>query len=248
VFYSGHGVNVDGIDYLVPHNGTADFNRAAGANVALDQVVELMLDSGFPRVMLFLDTCRNPIYTGTRSMIGFSQNLSLPVTAEIKVMFSAKAGQVSIEDDKLGHGVFSYFLLEGLRGAAADLNGRITFGDLEKYIHGKMSEYHLLMNTRAQKPVTAGEGSSGMLITTVEPPRADAAYLAQQLRFRGNDEYERRKFADAVASYEAALSCDPADQLACFNLDTPWLSWAATQKASSGSSATWNSSQAIARH
>jgi uncharacterized caspase-like protein len=49
------------------------------------------------------------------------------------ILTASGANEVSGEDDKLKHGVFTYFLLEGLRGEAdTDKDGMITVDEWEK--------------------------------------------------------------------------------------------------------------------
>src|SRR5205823_6238342 len=58
-------------------------------------------------------------------------------------LMSAEAYETSIEDARWGggHGVFTYHVLEGLRGAAdADRDGKVTVGELFEYVRRKVIE------------------------------------------------------------------------------------------------------------
>jgi uncharacterized caspase-like protein len=58
------------------------------------------------------------------------------VSGKGKIILTASGGnEVSSEDDKLKHGVFTYFLLEGLRGKAdMDKDGIITVDEAYRYV------------------------------------------------------------------------------------------------------------------
>jgi uncharacterized caspase-like protein/tetratricopeptide (TPR) repeat protein len=63
-------------------------------------------------------------------------------------LWAADQTEVSLEDPELnqgqgqGHGVFTYFLLEGLRGNAdANVDGVVTFDELKKYVREKVAAY-----------------------------------------------------------------------------------------------------------
>jgi formylglycine-generating enzyme required for sulfatase activity len=51
-----------------------------------------------------------------------------------RILFSTKFGRVSYEDDEFQQGVFSHYLVEGLRGAAAKEDGWVSFRDLSDYV------------------------------------------------------------------------------------------------------------------
>gem|GEM_PF-5636622 len=57
-------------------------------------------------------------------------------------LFSSYKNQPSIEDDSLGHGVFTYFLLMGLGGAAdSDNDNIVTIRELWKYVVQSVNKY-----------------------------------------------------------------------------------------------------------
>src|SRR5437764_7638369 len=63
-------------------------------------------------------------------------------------LWAADQTEVSLEDPDLnqgagqGHGVFTYFLLEGLRGNAdANVDGQVTYSELKQYVREKVASY-----------------------------------------------------------------------------------------------------------
>ena len=55
--------------------------------------------------------------------------------------FSCSRGQASFDHDDLKHGVFFHFVIEGLRGAAADRVCRVTLPSLQDYVSRRVSDY-----------------------------------------------------------------------------------------------------------
>ncbi len=77
----------------------------------------------------------------------------------IALLMSSKAEELSLEDHGLRQGVFTYFILRGLKGAAdTDSNQLITVDELYQYVYIKVREY----TTGAQTPVLTGKFDKNM--------------------------------------------------------------------------------------
>ncbi len=100
------------------------------------------------RVVTFADTCHSYGFSGERrgkkSNNLVNQYLAHAANdADRAVITASDISQLSYEDDKWGggHGVFTYFLLKGLKGEA-DFNkdGTVTAGELFAYIHDNVDK------------------------------------------------------------------------------------------------------------
>ena len=77
----------------------------------------------------------------------------------------AKINEISKEDDKLRHGIFSYYLLEGLKGKAdQDADGIINISELFGYISRKVPE----ASGQDQHPVKKGEIEGELVIGRIK--------------------------------------------------------------------------------
>ena len=87
------------------------------------------------RNVLVVDACRNDPAKGGGKSANISGGTVRELPEGLSILFSARSGQQSWEssDTKIKHGVMSHFLLEGLRGGAADEN-EITWSDLTSYV------------------------------------------------------------------------------------------------------------------
>ncbi len=80
------------------------------------------------------------------------------------VLTSSKASEVSEEREYLGRGVFTYYLLEGLRGKAdLDGDGIITVDEIYAYVSKKVPE----VTGQNQNPVKKGEVEGQLILGRV---------------------------------------------------------------------------------
>ncbi len=80
-----------------------------------------------------------------------------------KVIITASAAnEVSVEKDELQHGVFTYYLLEGLRGAAdLDRDGAVTVDEAYRYVSEKVPH----ATGQEQHPVKKGEVEGSIVLS-----------------------------------------------------------------------------------
>ncbi|MFL6216134.1 MAG: hypothetical protein ACJ74J_19790 [Blastocatellia bacterium] len=84
----------------------------------------------------------------TRANSQLIEELKKSEAQGVGYLWAADQTEVSLEDPELnqgqgqGHGVFTYFLLEGLRGNAdQNVDGVVTFDELKKYVREKVAAY-----------------------------------------------------------------------------------------------------------
>jgi uncharacterized caspase-like protein len=110
-------------------------------------------------VLVMLDSCfsgaqgRSVASAGTRPLVVSMEN---PVLAGGKtvVLAAAEGAQVSSDDDQVQHGLFTYFLLRGLRGEAdASAKGVVELGELYRFVRANVASRASLVFNRDQTPV-----------------------------------------------------------------------------------------------
>jgi WD40 repeat protein len=130
IYLSGHGMNIGKDYYLIPRDAKRRGSEMEKNSLVSWQQIQNALVSGLGRKILLIDTC----HAGN----AFNPRL-LKDSADqnIIVLSATDADKVSIEMERLKHGVFTYSLLKGLKGKA-DLfdedNGKITFKELDTYV------------------------------------------------------------------------------------------------------------------
>jgi hypothetical protein len=157
IYFAGHGerevdrssADSDGYSkYLLPH----DANRGDlfGSALSMEELSRILQRLGAERVVLIIDSCfsgaaggRTP-YEPNASSRGVTSSEFLSRMADAgkgRVILTASGShEVARESGDTRHGIFTYFLLEGLRGAAdTDHDGRIDVDEIYKFVSRKVS-------------------------------------------------------------------------------------------------------------
>jgi hypothetical protein len=172
IYYAGHGApevdatgtEADGITkYLIPRN--ADPESLYSTALPMDEIQRIFSRIQSERVVLLLDTC----YSGTAGGRTFarqqlrSSNLNdhfldrLTRSKGRVIITAAGPNEVALETSELGHGVFTYYLLEGLRGKAdRDGDGIVTVSELYEYVEQQVDRKARSAGGR-QRPLMKGE-------------------------------------------------------------------------------------------
>ena len=138
VYFSGHGSPdpLTGEGYLIPYDGSP--NYVGTTAVALKPLYDDLSRLPTKDVTVVLDSCfsgaggRSVLAAGIRPLV----NVKLAAPGDNMVVLSAAQGdQISTYYPEAQHGLFTYFLLKGLRGAAdRDHRGVVTTGALFEYL------------------------------------------------------------------------------------------------------------------
>lgn len=139
IFYAGHGAPdpKSGKAYLVPYDGNPNYNETKSYPVS--RLYETLAKLPAAEVTVALDACfsgaggRSVLAKGARPLV-HSQGQT-PTSPNIVVLSAASGDQISTYYPEAQHGLMTYFLLKGLRGAAdADKNNDITTSELFSYV------------------------------------------------------------------------------------------------------------------
>jgi hypothetical protein len=134
LFIAGHGVN-DGPNYrFLPTNAVLAGGALRGSTVVSWHALQEAVETAKGRRILFVDTC----HSGN----AYNQRLgNAAYHANIIAYTAARFDQAAIEDPKLGHGLFTYAVVEGLRGSG-DLAARrqLSTKELGDYVIRRVEE------------------------------------------------------------------------------------------------------------
>jgi formylglycine-generating enzyme required for sulfatase activity/uncharacterized caspase-like protein len=84
--------------------------------------------------LVLVDACRHKV-EAPRGIIKRNINVdSVTIPTGVGALFSCKAGEYAHESEKLKHGVFFHFVLEGLRGKALNDDNDVTWLRLREYV------------------------------------------------------------------------------------------------------------------
>jgi hypothetical protein len=172
IYYAGHGApevdatgaEGDGIaKYLIPRN--ADPESLYSSALPMDEIQRIFSRIQSERVVLLLDTC----YSGTAGGRTFArqqmrsgnlndQFLERLTRSKGRVIITAAGpNEVALETSELGHGVFTYYVLQGLAGEAdRDTDGVVTVSELYDYVEQQVDRKARAAGGR-QRPLMKGE-------------------------------------------------------------------------------------------
>jgi uncharacterized caspase-like protein len=198
IYYAGHGIEVDGSNYIVPVDAVLERDRDVyDETVSLDRLVQSIEPARQLRLII-LDACReNPFAQNMKRSIatrGITRGLARvdPMTPNTLIAFAAKAG--STADDGNGkHSPFTTSILNHLTAPGLDL--RKAFGIIRDEV--------MAATNNKQEPYVFGSlgGADVALVPAPVVPVAVApqAPSAQDVATEVRREYE---FAERVGTKE----------------------------------------------
>ena len=160
LYFSGHGM-------LEPENQEAvlcmsdtRISDLLGTGLPLQELLQMLGTTSANQQLICLDTCHSgdmKLLQGNRGSaksVNSAQTLFNPTPQLTKILqqrateskgfcalLSCDQGQQSWEFPELGHGVFTYYLMKGLLGEAADSYGIIEADGLYKYVYRQTLQY-----------------------------------------------------------------------------------------------------------
>ncbi len=213
VFFACHGCTDDDDPYLLCRDARSNVLRNTA--ISLGMIKDELRKSAASARVLLLDACHADARAGRGD-----ENLSRAVSglveqAEGFVALSAcSRNEVSYEDGELGHGVFTYWLVEGLRGAAdANHDGVVSVSELFAFVHDNVREW-AFSRDKKQTPTQHVEAAGDVALSLarfagVEAQAAkripDASQYIQEIEIRGHfrlrrDEKSSIEWAEDVAA------------------------------------------------
>ncbi|MCF6352620.1 MAG: caspase family protein [Cyclobacteriaceae bacterium] len=164
-YYAGHGSMVDEKFYFVPTNSTRLYSKDKLSKEAIS--AEQLRDK-FQKILalkqlVIIDACQSGGSAELLAQRGSMEEKAmakLSRSAGIHVLSAAGSEQFATEFKELGHGVFTYALLEALSGKAdgAPKDGTVTIYELKGYIDSLVPEYSQKFKGKTQYPYTFSRG------------------------------------------------------------------------------------------
>lgn len=164
VYYSGHGDLFDSREaYIIPYG--AQRNRLTSQAIPLEEIDSAVKKLDSTKIAMFIDSCHSgSIMNGINSkgvmqkVTGITNNfLDLAKPGQL-IMTSSSAEEESLEMPGQG-GLFTHYLLEGMRGKADIINkdNKITVEELFQYVHRNVVKASREEANRTQTPQKNGD-------------------------------------------------------------------------------------------
>lgn len=162
-YFSGHGYQQEAGHFLA----TIDADPTGPDTLEQSTLPIALLKKRMARIqakraIFIIDACRNDPERGKGGgnntlTDSFSRDLQLVAKSTAggqsgsAVLLACSEGQRAWEWPEKGHGVFTYYLMEGLKGAAADARGEVTMNELGDYVQTQVANWSL-RNFKKQTP------------------------------------------------------------------------------------------------
>lgn len=166
IYYSGHGAPEIQDTYWVTYNANIDDLYTTALNN--NDIAEMLARIESERMITFLDSCYSAATVNRRNR---TRNIQTEIPWEKfsgkgRVTISASDGkQLSLELEEYGHGVFTYYLLEGLKGKAdTNHDGIIDVDEIWNYVKFQVTETARKAGN-SQTPVLQGNLTAGIPLT-----------------------------------------------------------------------------------
>jgi len=177
IYFAGHGATErdsrspdgDGVEkYLLPHD--ADPDNLYATALPMGEISHIISRINSDRLIFIADACYSGASGGrTVPLQGIRSNLSDAFLNRIAsgkgrvIMTASGPNEVSVEDDDLQHGVFTYHLMEAMKGKADyDTDGFVTVDEAYRYVSEKVPN----ATEQQQHPVKKGTVEGQLILSS----------------------------------------------------------------------------------
>ena len=179
LYLAGHGTVLDGEYHFLPADLVyANQQTLRTGSVRQDQLVQWLGMIKAQKSLVILDTCHAGTFVTaaageTKALLG-TRNLAEKGAIDRLMRASGRATIASSSEQQFAleghenHGVFTYALLQGLRGAAQNRDGEVTVPDLMAYVAKEVPQLTLKKWGYEQFPMHQFQGRS-FAIGLVQP-------------------------------------------------------------------------------
>ncbi|MDQ2855606.1 MAG: caspase family protein, partial [Acidobacteriota bacterium] len=170
VSFAGHGMERGGQAFLLPADAqiSDQISFLEETAISINRIKERIKETGVGQVLVLLDACRNdpggradapnPLSAAYTNAFNFDvRNREVQAFATV---YATGIGQRAYEYTEKKQGYFSWAVVEGLKGGAANDKGEITLSQLVKYVQDTVPKRLAidLGSTKQQRPFAIIEG------------------------------------------------------------------------------------------
>lgn len=170
VSFAGHGMERGGQAFLLPADAqiSDQISFLEETAISMSRVKTWIKETGVSQVVLLLDACRNdpggradaPNPLSNAYVNAFNFDVRNREVQAFATVYATGIGQRAYEYTEKKQGYFSWAVVEGLKGAAANDKGEVTLSQLVKYVQDAVPKRIAvdLGSTKQQKPFAVIEG------------------------------------------------------------------------------------------
>ena len=150
-YFSGHGIIQPNTQQAFLCLADTQKSNLKNTGLALQDLLQSLSHCPAQNQLVWLDACHSggmtlrgttvePLPSPTPQLVQVLQQRAA-ISKGFYALLSCDTNQQSWEFTELGHGVFTYYLMRGLQGDAADLNSVISADSLYRYVYHQTLQY-----------------------------------------------------------------------------------------------------------
>jgi eukaryotic-like serine/threonine-protein kinase len=224
-YFAGHGASTELGASLVTFD-----NEEFAEGIDLPKLAAIMATSESRNSVTFLDCCHAGAakYRGVQPVAALRaddvQRAYSGLESSRAILAACGESEFAMEEYDTGHGMFTYYLLEGLLGEAADYQGNVSVHSLYDYVSRPFAERNI-----DQTPIFRGDISGRLILATGLSPRLGPP-LEENISAALENEAESflEQYGRKIGEYQYSEWRTEGYEAACRAL-TPIDSWFRTQ-------------------
>ena len=227
-YFSGHSIAREAQSFLLAANSVlTTANPLELTAIPLQKVREILSRVKAQQLLTIIDAWRNnpemdrgdPDSLLTDAFAKDCQirrsNINGDQPSISATLYSCNVGERAYEWDEKSHGIFSYYLLEGLGGQAANSEGQVTITGLAEYTQSQVVKWAQTYHDKQQTPWLSVQGGAKLILVE----GVDKGEVTSPLRTTGSigaeaEMWELVKDSTDMAGIEDFLSIFPSGKFA----------------------------------
>ncbi|MDX6711784.1 MAG: hypothetical protein QOH96_2800 [Blastocatellia bacterium] len=203
--FAGHGLERSGQAFLLPTDAQVsdDVDLLEQTAVNVMTVKDRIRKAGVKQVVMILDACRNDPAGRANADNPLTQAYTKALNFDVRnrevsafaTLYATEVGHRAYEYKEKHQGYFTWALVEGLKGAAANDKGEVTLSSLLQYLQQRVPKKVL---------IDLGAGKDQRPFAVVEGYRADELVLSAP----GKQSLGKTQNADIAANGSASRSAE----------------------------------------
>ncbi len=150
-YFSGHGIIEPNTQRAFLCLADTQKERLENTGLLLQDLLQSLSHCAAQNQLVWLDACHSggmtlrgtavePLLNPTPQLVQILQQRAA-ISKGFYALLSCDTNQLSWEFPELGHGVFTYYLIRGLRGDAADISNVISADSIYRYVYHQTLQY-----------------------------------------------------------------------------------------------------------
>jgi len=229
IAFAGHGIERGGQAYLLPSDAelSNDVSLLEQSSINVDDMRKRILETGVGQVVMILDACRNDPAAGrgdadnqltTRFTKAFNFEERNSEVKAFATLYATAVGNRAYEYKEKKQGYFTWALVEGLKGAAANGKGEVTLSGLLSYLQDQVPKRIVLDlgAGKVQKPYADIQGykASDLVLAKVAVAEnvaiVDPAAIERAAWDTAQSKNNAAAFADYLKKYPSGIFTEQA--------------------------------------